>query len=108
VPIDYEGRLAKLELSEAERPKIDPDFEEVTEGEQVERKQSPGSHDTGGQTERHSLMKWNARRTWARPLRTPRGGVWITVLKVLYRSEAFSSSFRHVSTNRRYPARIQR
>ena len=26
VPIYYEGRLAKLELSEAERPKIEPDF----------------------------------------------------------------------------------
>jgi type I restriction enzyme R subunit len=38
VPIYYEGRLAKLELSEAERPRIDPDFEEVTEGEEVERK----------------------------------------------------------------------
>jgi type I restriction enzyme R subunit len=37
VPIYYEGRLAKLELSEAERPKIDPDFEEVTEGEEVAR-----------------------------------------------------------------------
>jgi type I restriction enzyme R subunit len=39
VPIFYESRLAKLELSEAERPKIDPDFEEVTEGEEVERKE---------------------------------------------------------------------
>jgi type I restriction enzyme R subunit len=39
VPIYYEGWLAKLELSEAERPKIDPDFEEVTEGEEVERKE---------------------------------------------------------------------
>ncbi len=39
VPIYYEGRLAKLELSEAERPKIDRDFEEVTEGEEVERKE---------------------------------------------------------------------
>src|ERR1035437_5383920 len=39
VPIYYEGRLAKLELSEAERPTIDPDFEEVTEGEEVERKE---------------------------------------------------------------------
>ena len=36
----YEGRLAKLELSEAERPKIDPDFEEVTEGAEVERKEN--------------------------------------------------------------------
>jgi type I restriction enzyme R subunit len=39
VPIYYEGWLAKLELSEAERPRIDPDFEEMTEGEDVERKE---------------------------------------------------------------------
>lgn len=34
VPIYYEARLAKLELDEKERPKIDPQFEEVTEGEE--------------------------------------------------------------------------
>jgi type I restriction enzyme R subunit len=39
VPIYYESRLAKLTLDEAERPRIDPDFEEVTEGEEVERKE---------------------------------------------------------------------
>ena len=39
MPIYYESRLAKLELDEAERPKIDPEFEEVTEGEEVERKE---------------------------------------------------------------------
>jgi type I restriction enzyme R subunit len=39
VPIFYESRLAKLELDEQERPRIDPDFEEVTEGEEVERKE---------------------------------------------------------------------
>ena len=39
VPIYYESRLAKLALAEAERPKIDPDFEEATEGEEVERKE---------------------------------------------------------------------
>jgi type I restriction enzyme R subunit len=39
VPIYYESRLAKLELNEAERPKIDPEFEEATEGEEVERKE---------------------------------------------------------------------
>jgi type I restriction enzyme R subunit len=39
VPIYYESRLAKLALDETERPKIDPDFEEVTEGEEVERKE---------------------------------------------------------------------
>lgn len=34
VPIYYEARLAKLELNEEEKPHIDPDFEEVTEGEE--------------------------------------------------------------------------
>jgi type I restriction enzyme R subunit len=39
VPIYYESRLAKLQLDERERPKIDPSFEEVTEGEEVERRE---------------------------------------------------------------------
>jgi len=39
VPIYYESRLAKLELKESERPKIDPAFEEATEGEEVQRKE---------------------------------------------------------------------
>ena len=39
VPIYYESRLAKLALDEAARPSIDPDFEEATEGEEVERKE---------------------------------------------------------------------
>ena len=39
VPIYYESRLARLALDEAERPKIDPDFEDATEGEEVERKE---------------------------------------------------------------------
>ena len=39
VPIHYESRLARLELDEAKRPTIDPDFEEATEGEEVERKE---------------------------------------------------------------------
>ena len=39
VPIYYESRLAKLALNENERPLIDPKFEELTEGEEVERKE---------------------------------------------------------------------
>ncbi|MDP2350633.1 MAG: type I restriction endonuclease subunit R, partial [Chloroflexota bacterium] len=39
VPIFYEGRLAKITLREDERPRIDPAFEEVTEGEEVDRKE---------------------------------------------------------------------
>ena len=39
VPIYYESRLAKLELKADQRPHIDPKFDEVTEGEEVERKE---------------------------------------------------------------------
>jgi len=39
VPIYYESRLAKIELNEEEKPKIDPDFEEITEGEEETEKQ---------------------------------------------------------------------
>ncbi len=39
VPIYYESRLAKLELNETERPKLDEEFEEATEGEEVEHKE---------------------------------------------------------------------
>ena len=39
VPIYYASRLAKLVLDECEKPKIDPDFDEVTEGEEESRKE---------------------------------------------------------------------
>ncbi len=39
VPVYYEARLASLELNEAELPHVDPDFEEVTEGEEIESKE---------------------------------------------------------------------
>jgi len=39
VPIYYESRLAKLELKETERLKLDAEFEEATEGEEVEHKE---------------------------------------------------------------------
>jgi len=39
VPIYYESRLARLALDEREKPRIDPDFEEATEGEEVEKKE---------------------------------------------------------------------
>lgn len=39
VRIYYESRLAKLELKPEERPYIDEEFEEVTEGEEVESKE---------------------------------------------------------------------
>ncbi len=39
VPIYYESRLAKLDLPEELKPRIDEEFEEVTEGEELERKE---------------------------------------------------------------------
>lgn len=39
VPIYYSSRVAKLELSQEERPHLDEDFDEVTEGEEVEKKE---------------------------------------------------------------------
>ena len=39
VPIYYESRLARLELKEEERPRLDEEFEEVTEGEEIEHKE---------------------------------------------------------------------
>ncbi len=39
VPIYYESRLARLTLDENEKPNIDPGFEDVTEGEEVNRKE---------------------------------------------------------------------
>ena len=39
VPIYYESRLAKLLLDENERPHIDPDFEDATEGEETARQE---------------------------------------------------------------------
>jgi type I restriction enzyme R subunit len=39
VPIYYESRLAKLELDPDEKPNLDEEFEEVTEGEEEHRKE---------------------------------------------------------------------
>ena len=43
VRIYYEGRLAKIELAETEKPRIDPEFEEVTEGEEEATKRAAKS-----------------------------------------------------------------
>jgi type I restriction enzyme, R subunit len=39
VPIYYESRVAKLGLNASELPKIDKEFEEITEGEELSRKE---------------------------------------------------------------------
>ena len=43
VRIYYEGRLARLELKEDEKPKLDEEFEEVTEGQEQEIKEKAKS-----------------------------------------------------------------
>jgi len=55
VPIYYEGRLAKLELRPEERPKIDPDFEEATEGRNLTTRKS--SRPSGRHWRRSSARK---------------------------------------------------
>lgn len=39
VPIYYESRIAKLALNEAAMPRIDAEFDEITEGEEEDRRQ---------------------------------------------------------------------
>ena len=39
VPIYYESRISKLRLNEAALPKLDEEFEEITEGEELTRKE---------------------------------------------------------------------
>ncbi len=39
VPIYYESRLAKIQLSEEAKPMLDNDFDEATEGEEVDKKE---------------------------------------------------------------------
>ena len=39
VPIYYESRIAKLELDAKELPKLDPAFDEITEGEEESHKE---------------------------------------------------------------------
>jgi type I restriction enzyme R subunit len=39
VPIYYESRLAKLDLPDAEKPRVDAEFEDVTEGEETSLKE---------------------------------------------------------------------
>ena len=39
VPIYYEARMAKIELLESEKPKLDEEFEEITENEEFETKE---------------------------------------------------------------------
>ncbi len=64
VPIYYESRIAKLGLNASELPKLDAEFEEITEGEELTKKESRATWDAARQTERSA----------ARRVQKPRGG----------------------------------
>ena len=84
VPIYYESRLAKLALNETERPQINAGFEEVTEGEEADRREKlktkwPQLEAVVGakkrvaahsprhpwSTSRAARTRWTARRWWS-------------------------------------------
>ena len=75
VPIYYESRLARLALDEREKPTIDAGFEEVTEGEEVDRREE--AEDEVGAA-RSDCRRREARRPRCprhrRALREPAGG----------------------------------
>ena len=60
----FEGRIAKLALNAAALPKLDAEFEEITEGEELTKKESRAAWDAARQTERSA----------ARRVHEPRGG----------------------------------
>jgi type I restriction enzyme R subunit len=57
VPIYYESRISKLSLNAAELPKIDAEFEEITEGEELTKKESRAAWDAARQTERSAARR---------------------------------------------------
>ena len=63
VPIYYEARLAKIDLKPEERPKIDPNFEEVTEDAEESTKESLGGN---GRNWKRWSGRTNASRSWPR------------------------------------------
>ena len=56
-PIYYESRFAKLALNAASLPKLDAEFEEITEGEEPTKKDSRAAWDAARQTERSAARR---------------------------------------------------
>ncbi len=57
MPIYYESRIAKLGLNAAELPKLDAEFEEITEGEELTKKESRAAWYAARQTERSAARR---------------------------------------------------
>jgi len=57
VPIHYESRIAKLGLNASELPKLDAEFEEITEGEELTKKESRAAWDAARQTKQSAAHR---------------------------------------------------
>lgn len=57
VPIYYESRIAKLGLNASELPTLDAEFDEITEGEELTKKESRAAWDAAIQTERSAARR---------------------------------------------------
>lgn len=85
VKIYYEGRLAKLELDPKERPKIDEEFEEITEGEELNSKEKLKSKWAAleklvGSEKRVQLIAADLVRHWEERLTTMDGKAMIVCM----------------------------
>lgn len=85
VPIFYESRLAKLALDEKEKPHLDEDFEEATEGEEVEQKERLKSRWAAleavvGSEQRLSLVAEDFVRHWEARLEAMEGKAMIVCM----------------------------
>ncbi len=85
VPIYYESRLTKLALQPAEKPRIDPDFEEATEGEEAAHKERLKTRWAAleaivGADKRISLIAADLVRHWAARLEVMDGKAMIVCM----------------------------
>jgi type I restriction enzyme R subunit len=96
VPIYYEGRLAKLALKDEERPRIDPEFEEVTEGaeerqrEQIKRKWAQLEAMVGA-PHRLALVAEDIVQHWEARLSTMHGKAMIVAMSRRVAAELYQS-----------------
>jgi len=85
VPIYYESRLAKLELKESEKPKLDPQFEEITEDQEESDKVKARSKWTAlealvGAEKRIGLVAQDLVKHWGLRLSVMDGKAMIVVM----------------------------
>jgi len=85
VPIYYESRLAKLALDESKKPKLNEEFEEATEGEEIDHKEKLKTKWAAlealvGAQERVDLVASDIVKHWENRLRTMDGKAMIVCM----------------------------